>query len=160
LEHILATALLDQDQTPSAPMNDTIPIFHACFHEAGVTNDSDFVSISPSPYGTLFFSTTRDATTKHSQLNIIPTKHPQLNIIQIKKLSSLFSWFYQLPAPPPATCWFELTDDLFRSWRTHLDILPPASPAPAAAPSISAMITDFCMYVWNVYSSRNELCCA
>jgi hypothetical protein len=77
LEHILATLL---DQAPSALMDDTIPIFCACFHEAGVTNTSDFVSINPSTYGTLFFSTTRDATTKHSQLNLI----------QIKNLSSLF----------------------------------------------------------------------
>jgi hypothetical protein len=60
LEHILATLLC---QTP-APMDDTIPIFRACFHEAGVTNATDFVSINPSNYGTLFFSTTRDATTK------------------------------------------------------------------------------------------------
>jgi hypothetical protein len=105
LEHIL-NVLLEQPTVSST--DTTIPSFRACFNEAGVDCASDFISITPSTYGGVSFSSLKDGTDKDNNLNVI----------QIKKLSSLVSWFRQTTASP-ATKWFELTEDAFRSWRTQ-----------------------------------------
>jgi hypothetical protein len=78
LEYILAI-LLEQP----LPLESSIPLFRACFLEAGVCIATDFVSLAPSAYGAVAFSPTHDGVDKTSCLNII----------QIKKLSSLMAWF-------------------------------------------------------------------
>ena len=133
LEHILAVLL---GQPPIDPSSSTIPPFRACFTESGVACASDFITISPSAYGGVFFSPLKNGTDKDTTLNVI----------QIKKLSSLVSWFRQTDAPP-ATKWFDLTEDEFRSWRTQPEPLQAPAPAPApalaAAPITDSAITDF-----------------
>ena len=135
LEHILAVLL---EQPPISPSSSTIPFFRACFTEAGVACASDFITISPSAYGGVFFSPLKNGTDKDTTLNVI----------QIKKLSSLVSWFRQTDAPP-ATKWFDLSEDEFRSWRTQPEPLQAPAPAPAPAPALAAApitdsaITDF-----------------
>jgi hypothetical protein len=132
MECILAILL---EQPPIASTDTDLPKFRACFNEAGVTCASDFISISPSSYGGILFSSTNGGTDKDSTLNVI----------QIKKLSTLVSWFRQFPAPS-ATKWFDLNQATFRSWRTQ-PATPPVSTvtAPTAATAITAIsaITDF-----------------
>jgi hypothetical protein len=55
LEHILFV-LLDQPVI-NTTTDTSIPIFRACFKEAGVTNASDFISINTSAYGAISFRT-------------------------------------------------------------------------------------------------------
>jgi hypothetical protein len=133
LEHILAILL---EQPPIASTDaDLLPKFRACFNKAGVTCASDFISISPSSYGGILFSSTNGGRDKDSALNVI----------QIKKLSTLVSWFRQFAAPS-ATKWFDLNEAAFRSWRTQ-PATPPVSTAtaPATATAITAIsaIADF-----------------
>jgi hypothetical protein len=128
LEHILAVLLAQ----PLVAATDTnIPIFRARFDEAGVDCASDFISIAPSTYKAIYFSVIKGGTDKDDTLNII----------QVKKLASLALWFRQTIAPP-ATKWFELTEDAFRSWRTQ-PIAPTQAPTPAIAPATVSAITDF-----------------
>ena len=87
LEHILGVLL---EQPPISSTDTTIPIFRACFTEAGVACASDFISITPSAYGRVLFSPLKNGTDKDTTLNVI----------QIKKLSSLVSWFRQTTSPP------------------------------------------------------------
>jgi hypothetical protein len=130
LEHIL-NVLLEQPTISS--MDTTIPSFRACFNEAGVDCASDFISITPSTYGGVSFSSLKDGTDKDNNLNVV----------QIKKLSSLVSWFRQTTASS-ATKWFELTEDAFRSWRTQPEPSTAADPAAAVAPpTTDSSITDF-----------------
>ena len=131
LEHILAVLL---EQPPVDPAVTAIPPLRACFNEAGVTCASDFISIAPSTYAGVSFSIVKDGTDMDTKLNVI----------QVKKLSSLVSWFRQYPAPP-ATKWFDLTEDAFRSWRTRDSAPLTAAPAPAAAATstIDSAINDF-----------------
>jgi hypothetical protein len=132
LEYTLAILL---EQPPIASRDTDLPKFRACFNEAGVTCASDFISISPSSYGGMLFSSTNGGTDKDSALNVT----------QIKKLSTLVSWFRQFPAPS-ATKWFDLNEATFCSWRTQ-PATPPVSAvtAPTAATAITAIsaITDF-----------------
>jgi hypothetical protein len=132
LECILAILL---EQPPIASTDADLPKFRACVNEAGVTCTSDFISILPSSYGGMIFSSTNGGTDKDSALNVI----------QIKKLSTLVSWFRQFPAPSAAK-WFDLNEAAFRSWRTQ-PATPPvsAATAPATATAITAIsaITDF-----------------
>jgi hypothetical protein len=130
LEHMLGV-LLEQ---PTVSTTETkVPSFRACFIEAGVTCASDFISISPATYKGVNFSTTKNGTDKDTVLNVI----------QIKKLGSLALWFHQTTAPP-ATKWFELTEDEFRSWRTQPDTtLQVTTSATVPAPTTVSAITDF-----------------
>jgi hypothetical protein len=98
LQHILAV-LLDQ---PTTVTGSAVPPFRACFLAAGVTNATNFVSITPDTYGGIDFSTGPDGSEADSKLNVI----------QIKKLRSLVDWFSQVPTPPP-TRWFDLDEDAF-----------------------------------------------
>jgi hypothetical protein len=123
LEHVLLV-LLDQ---PVAVADSTIPPFQACFLAAGVTNAADFVSVSPNTHGSVEFSINADGSDAHSKLNVI----------QIKKLRSLVDWFSQVTAPP-TSCWFDLTEDAFRSWRASALAVP--ADAPAASTSISPVL--------------------
>jgi hypothetical protein len=126
LEHILAV-LLEQ---PTLVTGSAVPPFRACFLSAGVTTATDFVSITPDTYGGVEFSTNSDGSNATSKLNII----------QIKKLGSLVAWFSQVP-DPTATCWFDLSDDAFRNWRTQALSLP--APAPPAVSSSVSAISEF-----------------
>jgi hypothetical protein len=129
LEHILGVLLGE----PAVTSNDTpIPKFRACFAEAGVTCASDFISIEPSVYGAIPFSTVKDGTDKDTTLNVI----------QIKKLSSLVSWFRQINSPP-AVRWHDLSDDAFRTWRTESPAIPAPAPAIATPTTVVSAITDF-----------------
>jgi hypothetical protein len=128
LEHILAV-LLEQ---PVLVTGSAAPPFRACFLAAGVTTATDFVSITPDTYGSVEFSIEADGSDASSKLNVI----------QIKKIRSLIDWFSQVPAPP-ATRWFDLTDDAFRTWRTQSTLTSPASvPAPAPS-SLSLLFPSF-----------------
>jgi hypothetical protein len=127
LEHILAV-LLEQ---PVLVTGSAAPPFRACFLAAGVTTATDFVSITPDTYGSVEFSIEADGSDASSKLNVI----------QIKKIRSLIDWFSQVPAPP-ATRWFDLTDDAFRTWRTQSTLTSPAS-VPAPAPSSLSAISEF-----------------
>ena len=121
LEHILVV-LLEQ---PIIETGSDIPPFRACFLAAGVTTATDFVSLTPDAYGAIEFSIHDDGSHAHTKLNVI----------QIKKLRSLVDWFSQVPNPS-ATRWFELTEDIFRSWRTQSTLTLPATvPTPSSAPS-------------------------
>jgi hypothetical protein len=80
LEHILAILL---EQPPIASTDTDLPKFRACFNEAGVTCASDFISVSTSSYGGMLFSSTNGGADKDSALNVM----------QIKKGSTLVSWF-------------------------------------------------------------------
>jgi hypothetical protein len=133
LECMLAILL---EQPPIASTGSDLPKFRACFNEAGVTCASDFVSISPSSCGGMLFSSVNGGADKESTLNVM----------QIKKPSTLVSWFRQFAAPSAAK-WFVLNEaGAFRSWRTQ-PATPPVSTAtaPAAATAITAIsaITDF-----------------
>jgi hypothetical protein len=123
LEHVLLV-LLDQ---PVTVTDSAIPPFRACFLAAGVTNATDFVSVSPDACGSVEFSINADGSDAHSKLNVI----------QIKKLHSLLDWFSQVTAPPTSR-WFDLTKDAFRSWRTSALAVP--TNAPTASTSISPIL--------------------
>jgi hypothetical protein len=127
LQHILAV-LLDQ---PTTVTGSAVPPFRACFLAAGVTNATNFVSITPDTYGGIDFSTGPDGSEADSKLNVI----------QIKKLRSLVDWFSQVPTPPP-TRWFDLDEDAFRTWRTQSTLTTPA-PAASHAPSSLSAISEF-----------------
>jgi hypothetical protein len=123
LEHVLLV-LLDQ---PVTVTDSAIPPFRACFLAAGVTNATDFVSVSPDACGSVEFSINSKGSDAHSKLNVI----------QIKKLHSLVDWFSQVTAPPTSR-WFDLTEDAFRSWRASALTVP--ADAPAASTSISPVL--------------------
>jgi hypothetical protein len=125
LEHVLLI-LLDQ---PVAAPGSAIPPFRACFLAAGVANANDFVSVSPDAHGSVEFSISTDGSDAHFKLNVI----------QIKKLRSLVDWFSQVTTPP-TSCWFDLTKDAFRSWRTSTLAVP--TDAPTVPTSISP-ISEF-----------------
>jgi hypothetical protein len=94
-----------------------------------------FISIDSFAYGAIPFSVVKNGTDKDTTLNVI----------QVKKLSSLVSWFRQIISPP-AVCWFELTYDAFRVWRTEAAALPGpgASGASGTIPSTTvSAITNF-----------------
>jgi hypothetical protein len=99
LEHILGVLLAEPTISPT---DTVIPLFRACFTEAGVTCASDFISIDSFAYGAIPCSVVKNGTDKDTTLNVI----------QVKKLSSLVSWFRQIISPP-AVRWFELTEDAF-----------------------------------------------
>jgi hypothetical protein len=87
LEHILFI-LLDQPVI-NTTTDTSIPIFRACLTEAGVTNASDFISINASAYGAIPFRINPNSDNKDTTLNII----------QVKKLSSLNTWFNEVATP-------------------------------------------------------------
>ena len=78
LEHILVSILLE----PLLPTTSgsTTPPFRTCFAKAGITNASDFLSISPSEYGLIDYTT--DPFGEDDQ---------NLSLTQVKKTNSLFS---------------------------------------------------------------------
>jgi hypothetical protein len=87
LHHLLMLQLLSAD--PSA----AITPFHACFSKAGVTNPSDFISIEANEYGSISF-----AITPNGDDNCL------LNSVQLKKINSLFSWYWNLMSAFQAWC--------------------------------------------------------
>ena len=66
LEHILSIIL--SEPPPSDP--DILLPFRSCFSTAGVSNASDFVSITSTSYGTILFSLDESGT-KDQTLNVI-----------------------------------------------------------------------------------------
>jgi hypothetical protein len=66
LQHILAV-LLDQ---PTTVTGSAVPPFRACFLAAGVTNATNFVSITPDTYGGIDFSTGPDGSEADSKLRM------------------------------------------------------------------------------------------
>ena len=125
LEHILSLLLEEAPSTETA-----IPPFRACFDTAGVTNATDFLSMEPSAFRAILFATSKDGDANH-----------QLNIIQIKKLSSLLSWFRQDPTTNSPTRWYLLTPIIFQTWRTTpLSHTTPRTPVTSTSRSA---ITDF-----------------
>jgi hypothetical protein len=79
-EHILAVPF---EQPHIASLDAELPKFRACCNEAGVTCASDFFLIAPSACGGMHFSPVKDDADKDAALDFV----------QIKKLSSLVSWF-------------------------------------------------------------------
>jgi hypothetical protein len=86
LEHVLLV-LLNQ---PVVVADSATPPFRACFLAAGVTNATDFVSVSPDAHASVEFSIDADGSDANSKLNVI----------QIKKPCPLVDWFSQVAAPP------------------------------------------------------------
>jgi hypothetical protein len=127
LEHILSRLL---EQPVIAAADTTVPVFRACFAEAGVSTATDFISISPNAYGAIPFSLIKEEGDKNTKLNVI----------QIKKLSSLISWFHQV-SNPSINRWFDLTDAEFKSWRTRPD--PTLASALPIETRRSSAINDF-----------------
>ena len=129
LEHILVSILLE----PLLPTTSgsTTPPFRACFAKAGITNASDFLSISPSEYGLINFTT--DPFEEADQ---------NLSLTQVKKINSLFSWFHQIPFSD-ATRWLSLDYQSFQVWRSQPTPTPQGAPSPAAISLPSSAIHDF-----------------
>jgi hypothetical protein len=93
---------------------------------------SDFVSIEPSIYGDIPFSIVKHGTNKDTTLNVI----------QVKKLSSLISWFRRIISSP-AVHWSDLSEDAFRIWRTESVITPATTATTITAPCAVSAINDF-----------------
>ncbi len=129
LEHILVSILLE----PLLPTTSgsTTPPFRACFAKAGITNASDFLSISPSEYGLIDFTT--DPFEEADQ---------NLSLTQVKKINSLFSWFHQIPFSD-ATRWLSLDYQSFQVWRSQPTPTPQGATSPAAISLPSSAIHDF-----------------
>jgi hypothetical protein len=109
---------------PPTSADGTIPPFRACLITAGVLNATDFISMEPTVYGSILFSTTTGG-----------DEDQHLNAIQIKKLSSLFLWFHSISLTP-VTRWFDLDADGFQAWHIRA---PPAITTPS--PSTSDVTT-------------------
>jgi hypothetical protein len=131
LEHILGVLLAQ----PPTSADGTIPPFCACLITAGVLNATDFISVEPTVYGSILFSTTTGG-----------DEDQHLNAIQIKKLDSLFLWFHSV-SPAPVTRWFDLDADGFQAWRIRAPTPAITSPSPSTSSvtttASSSVIHDF-----------------
>lgn len=121
LEHILGVVL---EKPPIFSTGTYIPAFRASFTEADVICTSDFISIDTSAYGAIPFSAIKNGMDKDTTLNVI----------QVKKLSSLISWFGQTTSCP-AGHWFDLTKDTYRTWPTE-SIIPSVTSVAATAVTV------------------------
>jgi hypothetical protein len=119
LEHTFTIIL---PKLPPVAGSSSIPPFHACLAEVGVSNASDFVSLDPSDYGIIAFAVEPSG-----------PEDQNLTLIQVKKINSLFSWFHQV-SPAGVSPWMDLDLLSVQAWCS----LPAPIPQGASPASFTA----------------------
>jgi hypothetical protein len=99
--------------------SDSLAFFtgRACFSKAGIAYASDFISMEHNAYGSISFAIASSG-----------DEDQQLNIIQMKKISSLFSWYHHQVLSPALSRWFNLDDNAFSVWCTFPSTHNPGAP--------------------------------